>query len=539
MRVLVVNVGSSTIKLSVVSNGTRVAARTVAIGDGGIDASELAGAIDVLGPCDAVGHRVVHGGSLFRDPVVVDDDVRTQLAGLVSLAPLHLPRELACIDLVHRLVPQAPTVACFDTAFHATMPEEASTYALPSVWRSRWGLRRFGFHGLSHAWASSRAAELLDIPVESLRIVTCHLGAGASLAAVRSGVSVDTTMGFTPLEGLVMATRAGSVDPGLVLWLIQHAGVAPEEVADAMEHRSGLRALAGTGDMAAILEAEARGEDAARLAVKVYLHRLRAAVAAMAVSMAGLDALVFTGGVGENASEIRARAADGLGFLGIAVDPEHNRLPTLDADVSVDGSPCRTLVVAAREGRAAGQRTGASPRRLVTLGPKTLSVGASAPENGGMSEPFERTEDLDVVEITEDECLRLLATQDMGRLAVVRDGRPEIFPVNYGLDGGDIVFRTDAGTKFDLATMGWVAFEVDDFDPVSLKGWDVQARGVGRDVTSGLDAASTRLRAVEIVPWAVGEKANRVAILDPVLTGRRLVAGGKRREVATQGGSAP
>ena len=302
VRVLVVNVGSSTIKLSLVSNGAQVAASTVAIGDGGIDESELAGAIDALGPCDAVGHRVVHGGSLFRDPVVVDDDVRTQLAGLVSLAPLHLPRELACIDLVHRLVPQVPTVACFDTAFHASMPEEASTYALPSAWRSRWGLRRFGFHGLSHAWASSRAAELLDIPGESLRIVTCHLGAGASLAAVRSGVSVDTTMGFTPLEGLVMATRAGSVDPGLVLWLIQHAGVAPEEVADAMEHRSGLRALAGTGDMVAILEAEARGEAAAQLAVRVYLHSLRAAVAAMAASMQGLDALVFTGGVGENAS---------------------------------------------------------------------------------------------------------------------------------------------------------------------------------------------------------------------------------------------
>ena len=276
--------------------------------------------------------------------------------------------------------------------------------------------------------ASSRAAELLDIPVESLRIVTCHLGAGTSLAAVRSGVSVDTTMGFTPLEGLVMATRAGSVDPGLVLWLIQHAGVAPEEVADAMEHRSGLRALAGTGDMAAILEAEDAGEDAARLAVKVYLHRLRAAVAAMAVSMAGLDALVFTGGVGETSSEIRARAADGLGS---SASPSTR---------STTGCPLSTPTSAWTDrraghwwwrhvrGRAAGQRTGASPRRLVTLGPKTLSVGASAPENGGMSEPFERTEDLDVVEITEDECLRLLATQDMGRLAVVRDGRPEIFP---------------------------------------------------------------------------------------------------------------
>jgi uncharacterized protein len=156
-----------------------------------------------------------------------------------------------------------------------------------------------------------------------------------------------------------------------------------------------------------------------------------------------------------------------------------------------------------------------------------------------MSEPFERTEDLDAVEISADECRRLLATQDMGRLAVVRDGQPEIFPVNYAVDGGDIVFRTDAGTKLDLATMGWVAFEVDYFDPVSLKGWDVQARGLGRDVTTGLDAASTRLRAVEIVPWVVGEKANRVAILDPVLTGRRLVAVRGSREVATQGGTAP
>ena len=349
MRVIVVNVGSTTVKLSVASGDERLDDVTLAISGDSLDERDLRRAMAALGRCDAVGHRLVHGGSHFRSPVVIDDEVRHRLDGVVSLAPLHLPRALACVDLARSLLPDVPHVACFDTAFHATLPDASATYAVPGEWSRRWGLRRYGFHGLSHAWASTRAAELLGRPLDSVRVVTCHLGAGASLAAVRHGVSVDTTMGFTPLEGLVMATRAGTVDPGLVLWLIQEAGVEVPELAEALEHRSGLLALAGTSDMPAILHAEARGDAGARLAVSVYLRSLRAAVASMAAAMDGLDALVFTGGVGEHAAPIRARAADGLGFLGIAVDEGRNAAPTLDAEVSADAASCRTLVVAARE----------------------------------------------------------------------------------------------------------------------------------------------------------------------------------------------
>jgi acetate kinase len=349
MAVIVVNVGSATVKLSLVSGDERLDNVTLAISGDSIDERRLSQAIAALGPCDVVGHRLVHGGSLFRSPVVIDDEVRHRLAEVVDLAPLHLPRALACVDLVRGLLPDVPNVACFDTAFHATLPEASATYAVPGEWRRRWGLRRYGFHGLSHAWASRRAAELLGRPFDGLRVVTCHLGAGASLAAVHSGVSVDTTMGFTPLEGLVMATRAGTVDPGLVLWLLQSARVEVSELAESLEHRSGLLALAGTSDVPAILDAEAAGDEGARLALSVYLRSLRAAVASMAAAMDGLDALVFTGGVGEHAAPIRARAADGLGFLGVAVDRARNAAPTLDAEVSADGAACRTLVVAARE----------------------------------------------------------------------------------------------------------------------------------------------------------------------------------------------
>jgi acetate kinase len=247
------------------------------------------------------------------------------------------------------VLPDVPAVACFDTAFHASLPAAASTYALPPEWRKRWDLRRFGFHGLSHAYATRRAAELLGRPVEGLRLVTCHLGAGASLAAVRDGHSVDTTMGFTPLEGLVMATRSGSVDPGLVLWLEEHVRMPPAELASTLEHRSGLQGLAGTADMRAILAAEAAGDEEAALAVGVYLHRLRGLIASMTAALGGLDALVFTGGVGENAPDIRGRAAESLAFLGVAVDPAANEQGTGDRDVTAAGAAVRTLVIAARE----------------------------------------------------------------------------------------------------------------------------------------------------------------------------------------------
>jgi acetate kinase len=346
VRVLVVNAGSSSLKLSVLDGDELVLAESV----GGRDEEEeLRDVFERAGDLDAVGHRVVHGGTDFVEPVVLDDAVLARLRELTDLAPLHQPKSLRAIELVTRLLPEVPAAASFDTAFHGRLPPAASTYALPVEWRTRWPLRRFGFHGLSHAYVARRAAELAARPVDELRVVSCHLGAGASLAAIAGGRSVDTTMGFTPLEGLVMATRSGSVDPGLVLWLQEHAGMPAAELAATLEHRSGLLALAGTADMKAALEAEAAGNERAALAVGVYVHRLRAAIAAMAAAMDGIDALVFTGGVGEHAAAIRARAAAGLAFLGVELDQARNDDPELDAEVGAARAPARTFVVRARE----------------------------------------------------------------------------------------------------------------------------------------------------------------------------------------------
>ncbi len=223
------------------------------------DAPELEDAIRSLGAVDVVGHRIVHGGTAFSGPVRIDAGVVRRLEALTDLAPLHQPKSLAALAAVTAVLPDVPAVACFDTAFHATLPPAAFTYALPPEWRKRWELRRYGFHGLSHAYASRRAAEMLGRAPQGLRIVTCHLGAGASLAAVLDGRSVDTTMGFTPLDGLVMATRSGSVDPGLVLWLAEHAGMPPAELAATLERRSGLLGLAGTADMREIVAGAAAG----------------------------------------------------------------------------------------------------------------------------------------------------------------------------------------------------------------------------------------------------------------------------------------
>jgi acetate kinase len=307
----------------------------------------VAEAIRGFGGVDAVGHRIVHGGSQFGGPVVIDDDVVKRLRALTDLAPLHQPKSLAAFRAVDAVLPSVPAVACFDTAFHASIPAAAATYALPREWRKRWDIRRYGFHGLSHSYASRRAAEMLGRQVEGFRVVTCHLGAGASLAAVRDGRSVDTTMGFTPLEGLVMATRSGSVDPGLVLWLEEHAGTPSGELAATLEHRSGLLGLAGTADMRAVLERAGRGDAEARLALDVYVHRLRGSIAAMSAAMDGLDAVVFTGGVGENAAPVRKLAADGLGFLGVTVDDDLNGA-TGDREIGGDAR-VRTLVIEARE----------------------------------------------------------------------------------------------------------------------------------------------------------------------------------------------
>jgi acetate kinase len=342
--VLVVNTGSSSLKLRLLDRDDKVvAAADLEQWDGSTGLEDQFD--DRWRRAEAVGHRVVHGGPDFRGPAVIDDNVLDRIEALTSLAPLHQPRAVAGIRAVRAALPDLPEVACFDTAFHATLAPAAFTYALPAAWRRRWPLRRFGFHGLSHAYAARRAAELVDRPLEGMRTVSCHLGAGASLCACLGGRSVDTTMGFTPLEGLVMATRSGSVDPGLVLWLQTECGLSAGEVTEGLERASGLAGLTGTsGDFRDVGDDE-RG----RLAVAVYVHRLVREIGAMAAALGGLDTLVFTGGVGEHQPSIRAAAAERLAFLGVAVDRERNARTSTDGGIAAHGAAVHTVVVSARE----------------------------------------------------------------------------------------------------------------------------------------------------------------------------------------------
>lgn len=278
MRVLVVNAGSTSLKLHLV------------------DGDEATPVADVV-PADAVGHRVVHGGS-FDAPQLIDDAVEREIERLTVLAPLQNRRALEGIARVRAALPDVPQVAVFDTAFHRTLPEAAATYAIPRIWRERYGIRRAGFHGLSVQWAASQ------VRVE--RLVVCHLGGGCSVTAVRHGRSVDTTMGFTPLEGVPMATRSGSIDPGALLYLLREGFVTLDELERGLERESGLAAFGGSGDI----------REAAPLAVEIFVHRVAAAVAAMATACGGLDALVFTGGIGEHDVAVRGAVVERVGFLG-------------------------------------------------------------------------------------------------------------------------------------------------------------------------------------------------------------------------------
>lgn len=348
-----VNVGSSSIKLSVLgADDASLMTSELPMPQHPAIGELLAQALDEAPPVDAVGHRVVHGGVEFTSPLLLDPTTDSHLERLAELAPLHNPAAIAAILSLQCRWPDLPQVACFDTAFHTTMPPEASTYALPDAWRD-FGLRRFGFHGLSHAWASRRGAELLGAPVGAVRLVTAHIGSGASLAAVSGGRSVDTTMGFTPLEGLVMATRSGSVDPGVLLWVLRHAQLTIDDLEDALDRRSGLLGLSGvSADLRQVLVAADRGEARAQLAFGVYVHRLRAEVAAMVAAMGGLDGLVFTGGAGEGSARLRTDTCGGLGFLGVTLDEQRNKargdhLP--DRVVSPGATSPAVLVVHARE----------------------------------------------------------------------------------------------------------------------------------------------------------------------------------------------
>jgi acetate kinase len=345
VRVLVANAGSSSVKLSLLDgDDTELWRRELDAPRSVVEPAAVADSLAELPePPDAVGHRIVHGGERFRSAVRLDGEVLAALHELTVLAPLHQPKSLAAVEAVSRALPDVPEVACFDTAFHASLPPAAATYALPREWRERYGVRRFGFHGLSHAYASGRARQLAS---GARRLVICHLGAGASLCAVLDGRSIDTTMGFTPLEGLVMATRSGSVDPGLLLWLQEQAGLTPGQMADALEHESGLAGLAGTPDMR---ELTGREDPDACLAFDVYMHRLRAGIGAMVASLRGVDALVFTGGVGEGSARVRAVACEALSHLGVVVDGLRNETRHEDADIAAEASRVAVLVIRARE----------------------------------------------------------------------------------------------------------------------------------------------------------------------------------------------
>ena len=329
MRVLVLNPGSSTLKAVVLETGRRdpVASVEVRRGD---DASRAGDAGAVVGEAleslaaagadpssiEAVGHRVVHGGPTLTEPAVVNDDVLATIDRLADLAPLHNPVAAATLRAARRLLPDVPHVACFDTGFHASLPEEAIRYAVPRQWVAEWGVRRYGFHGLSVEWSVRRAAELLDRPATELRLVVAHLGSGCSVTAVDGGRSVATSMGMTPLEGLVMGTRAGSLDPGILLALLRDGRLTLAELADDLDHRSGLAGLAGTADVPALLAAEADGDDAARLALAVFVRSAAAGIAAAATALPALDGLVFSGGIGEHAGPLRQRIVDRLTVLG-------------------------------------------------------------------------------------------------------------------------------------------------------------------------------------------------------------------------------
>jgi acetate kinase len=300
-----------------------------------------------LSDIQAVGHRVVHGGDRYSTAVRITPDVKQVIGELGELAPLHNPPALEGIHAAEQILAGVPQVAAFDTAFHSTLSETARTYPLPRMWTRQWGIRRYGFHGLSHSYCAIRAAELLNR--SELRIVIAHLGNGASVSAVRDGVCVDTSMGFTPLDGLMMGTRCGSVDPGILLYLLQHKGLDASQLDKALNHESGLLGVSGfSSDMRQVLSELPHNPDA-RLAVDLFVHRIRQTVGGMVATLGGIDALVFTAGVGEHAPEIRRQVCENMDFLGLKIDRHANENCQPDADISMSSSAARILVISTRE----------------------------------------------------------------------------------------------------------------------------------------------------------------------------------------------
>ncbi|MEV1175115.1 acetate/propionate family kinase [Nonomuraea sp. NPDC049784] len=350
--VLTVNAGSSSLRLDLVEGGCVLdSAHAECAIDPGSAREELSAFLGGHFGRDirAVAHRLVHGGDLVRAPAVADDETAAALRGLTSLAPLHLPPALALLEAAREELPAVPHVLCPDTAFHAGLPEEAAVYALPLSWRERFGLRRYGFHGLSYGWAADRTAELLGKPLTELDLVLTHLGGGSSVCAVSGGRSLDTSMGFTPLDGLPMSKRSGSVDPGMLLWLLSSDHLTLEELGEGLERRSGLLGLSGglSGDTRDLVAAAQEGNAAAQLALDVFSHRVSREIAAAATSLGRIDALVFTGEIGWDQPEVREAVCRRLGLLGIEPPSLGNRHD--DGPVSPFGSAVPVMVVQVRE----------------------------------------------------------------------------------------------------------------------------------------------------------------------------------------------
>ena len=298
----------------------------------------------------AVGHRVIHGGVEFQGAARIDDKVKATIARLAELAPLHNPPALEAIKATEAALPGVPQVAVFDTAFFARLPQRAYIFPLPYEWYEQWGVRRFGFHGISNAYCAARAAELLGRSQSELRIVTCHLGGGCSATAVRGGLPVMTTMGFTPLAGLMMGTRPGSVDPGILIHLQRRHGLTADDLDDALNHRSGLLGVSGVSpDIAKVESAASRGNERARLAFDIFADNVRSAIGALTVTMGAIDALVFTDRVGEGSATLRAAVCEGLECVGLRLDAQRNAACRPDADVAAPDSLARILVIHTRE----------------------------------------------------------------------------------------------------------------------------------------------------------------------------------------------
>ncbi|MDV2998725.1 MAG: Acetate kinase [Chroococcopsis gigantea SAG 12.99] len=302
-----------------------------------------------LSEINCVGHRVVHGGSNYSQSVIVTPEVKSSIRELIPLAPAHNGANLEGIEVMENSLPNVPQVAVFDTAFHRTIPPESSTYPLPREWWEK-GIKRYGFHGTSHKYCAGKAAEILDKPLDSLRMIICHLGNGASLCAVKNGESIDTTMGFTPLEGLMMGSRSGSLDPAILIYLMRNHGFTADELDRLLNKESGLKGVSGiSADMRAITTAMNEGDSRARLALDMYIHRLRGCMGSMIASLEGLDVLVFTAGIGENAPSIREKACEGWNFLGLKIDGDKNRSHPRNIDIATTDSPVRILVIHTEE----------------------------------------------------------------------------------------------------------------------------------------------------------------------------------------------